>query len=367
MQTVGRRRKTDLHLPPRVYIKSGSYYFVNSNNQWKRLAKVGEEKEMRRQWSVIADPEGHESNVSALIDDYLVTYAKPHKAPRTYKDNCSESEYLKAYFGQMRPQDVLPRHIGSYLDLNKEQRGVRANREKALLSHVFTWAMRHDIWGTIVLSNPCKGVHRNPESPRARIVEDYEYQGVYDLAPRNVQRLMALVYRTLQRPSDVLKFGPRNMITRKIAGKDTKILKFKQSKTGTEMEIIVTPDLEESLANPGNVVYPTFIHTETAKAKQKPGSEYSYTGIRSMFTRALEKWRKEVEKSTGIRPEPFGIYDLKGKGATDMFRNKTPIETIQVLCGHDSVTTTEIYIKSLMIDPVMPNQRIMDDIKKIRV
>jgi integrase len=360
MANVGRKRKTNLNLPPRVYIKGGSYYYVHLNNTWQKLAKVGNEREMRQQWSILADPNGHKSSVESLVNDYLVKYAKVHKAPRTYTGNCDEAEYLKSYFGQMAPNEVLPRHVGAYLDINKEQRPVRANREKALLSHVYSWAMRHDVWGTIVTFNPCKGVHRNPESPRARIVEDYEYQGVYELAPRNVQRLMVLVYRTLQRPSDVLKFGPRNIITRNIRGKDTKILKFKQSKTGHEMEIIVTKDLDAVLANPGNVVYPTFIHTETAKSKQKPGSQYTYTGIRSMFTRALEKWRDAVEKKSGVRPDPFGIYDLKGKGATDMFRNKIPIETIQVLCGHESVTTTEVYIKSLTIDPIMPNQRVIE-------
>jgi integrase len=364
MQTVGRRRQADLHLPPRVYIKGGAYYFVHLNNKWQRLAKVGEEKEMRRQWAVLADPDGHESNVSALLDDYLVLYAKIHKAPRTYKDNCTEAEYLKSYFGQMRPQDVLPRHVGAYLDINKDQRAVRANREKALLSHVFSWAMRHDIWGTIVVGNPCKGVHRNPEQPRARIVEDYEYEGVYDLAPRNVQRLMTLVYRTLQRPSDLLKIGPRNMIIRPIKKVDRKILKIKQSKTGNEVEIFVTQDIEDVIANEGNVIYPTFIHTEKLTKGRDVGKAYTYTGLRSMFTRALDKWRNNVEKETGVRPTPFGIYDLKGKGATDMFRNGTPLETIQVLCGHDSITTTEIYIKSLMIDPVMPNERVMDSAKK---
>jgi len=55
----------------------------------------------------------------------------------------------------------------------------------------------------------------------------------------------------------------------------------------------------------------------------------------------------------------FGMYDLKGKGATDMYRAGTPLERIQQLLGHDSVTTTEIYLKARLPDIAMPNMREM--------
>lgn len=358
MATVGRRRKSRLDLPPRVYVSHGSYFFAHPSGKWEKLAKVGEEAEMRRRWAMLEDPSGTVDTVAALLDDYLVSYAKANKAARTYKDNCSEAEFLKAYFGLMRPQDVLPRHVGQYLDIGLEaDRGVRANREKALLSHVFTWAMRHEKWGTMITINPCRGVHRNKETKRIRIVEDHEFQAVYTRAPSNVQRLMTLVYRTLQRPEDLLKIGPRNIITREVDGKKCKVLQVKQGKTGATVEIIVTDDVEAAIAQEGNIVYPTFIHT-TAEAKRvKPGQKYTYSGINSMFRRALDAYRKEIEEATGHKPPPFGIYDLKGKGATDMYRAGIPLEKIQQLAGHDSVTTTEIYIKARLIDPVMPNNR----------
>ncbi|MBC3919754.1 tyrosine-type recombinase/integrase [Undibacterium sp. CY18W] len=60
----------------------------------------------------------------------------------------------------------------------------------------------------------------------------------------------------------------------------------------------------------------------------------------------------------------FGMYDLKGKGATDMYRSGTPIERIQHLLGHESVTTTEIYIKARLPDVSMPNMREMAEKKR---
>ena len=52
----------------------------------------------------------------------------------------------------------------------------------------------------------------------------------------------------------------------------------------------------------------------------------------------------------------FGLRDLRAKGATDMFREKIPIRTIQLLLGHASVQTTEIYLKELIPETVRPNE-----------
>lgn len=53
----------------------------------------------------------------------------------------------------------------------------------------------------------------------------------------------------------------------------------------------------------------------------------------------------------------FGLRDLKGKGATDMWRNGIPIEQIQLLCGHKDKSTTEKYIKARWRLTAQPNMR----------
>jgi hypothetical protein len=55
---------------------------------------------------------------------------------------------------------------------------VRSNREKALLSHCFTKAMVQG-W---VDANPCRGVHRNRERPRERMIDDTEAGAVFAIA-----------------------------------------------------------------------------------------------------------------------------------------------------------------------------------------
>lgn len=359
---MGRPRKARKDLPPRVYLKHGAYYFVHSDGKWQRLANVGQEREMRVAWAQLEAPNETFGTLAALIDEYLSKYAATAKAPRTYNDNLKEAEYLKAFFGEMQPQHVQARHVGAYLEANRETRPVRANREKALLSHVFTWAMRHPIWGCMVQHNPCKGVVRNKETKRIRIIDDDEYMSVYTLANNNIKRLMTLVYRTLQRPSDILKFGPNNIVYRMVDGKMIEVLSFEQSKTKAIVEIIISDDLRAALYGP-NETLDNFIKSQANSVKNlffivnRIGKPYCLNGIDSNFRRALNKYREQVKVSTGVKPKTFGIYDLKGKGVTDMYQSGIPLTYIQALAGHESVRTTEIYIKSRLNKPVVSNTR----------
>lgn len=357
---MGKPRKSRRDLPLRVYLKHSAYYYVHPNNRWERLAAVGQEQEMRVKWANLEQPNEAFGTVSALIDDYLSLYAATSKAPRTYKDNIKESVYLKLFFGHMRPQDIQPRHIGAYLQENKELRPVRANREKALLSHIFTWAMIQDDWGSVVLRNPCLGVTRNRETKRIRIVEDAEYTAVFNLANRSVQRLMTLVYRTLQRPSDLLKISSKNIIERTVNGEAVKVLHLKQSKTGAIVEIIISQEIKSALYDDAeNHFDPSKKSINTCLILNRKGEAYTLDGINSIFATALNKYRTNIKNLTGERPIPFGIYDLKGKGVTDMYQSGIPIEYIQVLAGHESIKTTEIYIKARLNKPVTSNLRII--------
>lgn len=61
-------------------------------------------------------------------------------------------------------------------------------------------------------------------------------------------------------------------------------------------------------------------------------------GIGAMLRRYCKK----------AKVKTFGLMDIRAKGATDMYLRGVPLERIQILMGHKSVTTTEIYIKRLL-------------------
>ena len=77
-----------------------------------------------------------------------------------------------------------------------------------------------------------------------------------------------------------------------------------------------------------------------------------------MLKRAQAKVRQSHKASNGplASMESFGLRDLKGKGATDMWLAGVPIERIQLLCGHASKATTEKYIKARWRETAEPNQ-----------
>lgn len=180
-----------------MYVHRGGYRFVPAEGKpiWlgtdytealKRYADlVGSMKSGRPQLRTLSD----------VMDRYLAEIV-PNKAESTQKTNRQEMERLRAFFGSAPPGDVTPQHIYLYLDRRPNTRG---NREKALLSHVFTHAIR---WGVVTV-NPVKGVMGNKEKPRDRYVTDEEFWAVYELAGARLKVAMLLALSCGFRASEV--------------------------------------------------------------------------------------------------------------------------------------------------------------------
>lgn len=330
-----RTKPSKYQLPPRVYEHHGAFRYVPRGGSPIHLGR--DYGEAMRKWANIVQPAEQVGTVASLIDWYLTEVA-PKKAPRTYRDNLQEAVYLKKGLGHIPYTHLKPHHVAQYRDTRGETAPIRANREKALLSHVYTKAMERGM----VDFNPCRGVKRNPEKRRERMIEDHEYRAVYELAEASVKRLMTLIYRTCQRPEDLIKCGPINLKKIDHEGREVRVLRINQGKTGKTVDIILAGELERLVDEHfrATTVWPSFVHT-------RAGKRYTYSGLVAMFRRYVQK--------AGL--SDFGIYDIKGKGATDMYRAGVPIERIQQLLGHESVTTTEVYLKARLPDVAMPNMR----------
>ena len=253
---VGRLRRTRRDLPPRVYERRGKYYYVHLDGRWECIGVVGQEAAMRKEWAIrYGRPEDdYHGSVAYWLDRFLlhrnalVTAKK--LAPRTYADNVVEAEFLRKVFGKMAPGEIIPADVGGYLDRRGEKAWVRANRERALLSAMFTWLMRTPESGVVM--NPCRGVKRNTETKRKRYVSHDELAAVASIAVRSIWKWIMLVYRTAQRPEDCLTAGPRN-VRRLPDGR--RVLRIQQGKTGAVVEIVLTAELEDILAEPDGTVF----------------------------------------------------------------------------------------------------------------
>ena len=120
----------------------------------------------------------------------------PTKAPRTQRDNLREIEQLYKFFDNPPApiEKITPLHVRQYLDWRKKS-PVRANREKALFSHIYNKARE---WGYTSTANPCQGVKGFREVARDIYVEDWIYKAVWEAADWPTRDAMDLAYLTGQ-------------------------------------------------------------------------------------------------------------------------------------------------------------------------
>lgn len=131
----------------------------------------------------------------------------PTKAIATQKDNLRELVMIYKFFDAPPAQldKIQPQHIRQYLDWRTNKGTVslvRANREKALISHI--WNKARD-WGYTSLANPCAGIAGYIEPGRGDVyTEQNVFDAVYKKADQPTRDYMDLIYIAGQRNSDIL-------------------------------------------------------------------------------------------------------------------------------------------------------------------
>lgn len=363
---MGRRRKIDAGLEPRVYLNHGAYYYVHPSGKWERLGT--DKDEANRKARIHNDPDSLYGSMVYWLDQFLLHCAQRVKAgtlsQRTlddYTDAILASTGTRtrgalrvAFAAPITPHQVTPAMVQNFLLTMAELgRPTPANRERACLSACFSWLLRTGkVPGLQV--NPClraSGVQRNKERKRTRYVTHDEFKEVYAVASASERLMMELSYRTLQRPeSDIVLWTSANIVREG----NKRILQHRQNKTGIDIAIelpnSVVEMLDRALGTEENV-----IKLRQPLVHRLDGEHYTYDGICSMLRRsiAVANERRKARKKEPMKS--FGFRDLKGKGATDMWLAGVPIERIQLLCGHTSKATTETYIKQRWRETAQPN------------
>jgi integrase len=218
------------------------------------------------------------------------------KSAKTQYEQGLQLRKLVAVFGAMPIADIRRSDIARYRD--ERVAPVAANREIALLSHIFARALEWEL----VDVNPCSGVQRNNEAPRDRYVTDEEFLVVYDAASRLIQIMMGLALLTGQREGDLLQIRVSDLLANGIS--------FQQRKTKRKLIVEWSPALrhvtEQALALPRSTVQSVYL------VCQADGQPYSCSGFKTAWQRHIRTCLQD-----GKLAERFTFHDLRAKAGSD--------------------------------------------------
>lgn len=371
---MGRKPTKNTNCPPRMRPReqrSGkTYYYYDTGETPRREIPLGDDYVLAvRKW---AELEGDKTNRAAKLVTFRYVAERymreviPTKAPRTQRDNLTELDYLYAFFDEPPApiDDIEPVHIRQYMDwrvkksneqilamnvsraerklkplkITGKEGQVRANREKALFSHIFNMARN---WGLTSAQNPCAGIKGYSESGRDVYVEDAEFKAVWDVADQPTRDAMDLAYLTGQRPSDTLGYDETDI-------RDGSLL-VQQGKTGKKLRMEIVGELaaliDRILARKRSyekkVVFTQLIVNEK-------GEQFTLHALQQRFDKARE--------IAGVDKATFQFRDLRAKAGTDKADSSGDIRQAQRQLGHSSVTMTEAYVRNRKGDKVGPTK-----------
>lgn len=312
---VGRRRRTHKHLPSRVYLRHGAYYFVTHAGRWIRLGTTV--TDMYAELGKLATPTDLRTMADVLKRYRLEVL--PGKAEKTRRDQGRGLDRLTAVFGRMRPQDIRPQDVYAYRDKRAQRGKNTANKDLELLKHVFVKAIE---WGCISV-HPARDVRKFGLPKRERYVTDAEYAAVYAGAAPVLQIAMDLALLTGLRRGDLLA------LTRDSVTDDGLVVQPRKTQrtTGRRLLIEWSPELRAAVDRakelPPRVRMPLLC--------TRDGTAYTGNGFSSLWRRAMGRAIK-----SGAVTARFTFHDLRAKSASD-----DTLASASARLGHSSPAVTE--------------------------
>ena len=308
-------------------VKKGKVWYHVSGTLPRLWIKLSSDRaEALRLW---AQREGVKEDDStklfSVVAKRYVREVYPSKSAQTRRDNDKEIANLLKVFAHMPIDAIEPMDIRQYMNVRGQVAKVRANREKALFSHLFNKARE---WGYTATQNPCQGVKGFKESGRSRHITDAEFDQVKAQAHFTVVDAMDLALLTGQRPADVLKLKRTDI-------RDG-ALWIVQNKTGARLGIEITGELAATItrinARPRKAISTYIIPDEN-------GQSLTQCALRSRF-----------DKARMLAKVDFQFRDIRAKAATDT----GDLAHSQILLGHKNREMTEHYVKSRIGERVRP-------------
>lgn len=369
---MGRKPTRNLNLPAGMRARhrgAKTYYFLDTGEKPRREIPLGSEY-------VAAVQKWAELTTSREAAGELITFRHvaerytreviPTKAKATQEGNLRELANLYRFFDDPPVQlDLIePVHVRQYLDwrvtetVNKMREAnlarakagkelapttgkegqVRANREKALFSHIWNFAREK---GMTNKANPCGGVRTFKEEGRDVYIDDELYDLVFSVAEAPLQDAMELAYLTGQRPADVLKLSRADI-------KDGALM-VEQGKTGAKVRVMIEGQLAVLMERISSrkVMSLKLINS----AGGTPLTRYELRGAMDRARDAAIAQRPDLADAI----KQFQFRDLRAKAATDT-EEARGMAASQAQLGHSTPVMTQRYVRHRLGKKVKPTK-----------
>lgn len=359
---MGRKPSRWMNLPKGMRARPRGnliHYYLDTGATPRREIPLGSDYVLAVQkWAELTSkmrPAGAAGTFAYVVAEYWKE-AIPEKAARTQRDNEAERAWLLRFFDDPPAllDDIEPVHIRQYLTwrvktakedaaarnaarikegkkplkIGAKYGQVRANRDKALISHIWNFARNK---GYTKLPNPCAGIKGYVEEGRDNMVEDEILARVMAKADKPLEFALRLAHITGQRPGDVHRMSETHII----GG----LLHVQQGKTKAKLRIVIEGELATLLDD---------IHAYKATLQATPrvhslqllvnesGQPLTLAMLRKRFDQARE--------AAGVAKELFQFRDLRAKAATEA-DEESGTKTAQALLGHTTEAMTAKYIR----------------------
>ena len=141
--------------------------------------------------------------VGDLAERYLRVHAKPSQRPRTYLETARALQVHLAPLHAMEADALARRNLADrFLEIREKSGPVAANRVRAQVSAMYSWAMGEGLAG----ENPVIGTNKSPgEKPRERVLSEDEIRWIWKATTSTADyaRIIRLLLLTTQRRDEV--------------------------------------------------------------------------------------------------------------------------------------------------------------------
>lgn len=267
--------------------------------------------------------ESEPSSFAALVAEFLEKHARQRRHYPTFKVNANR---LLEHFRARRVQEIGPAEVEDYLS-SRLATGISratANRERALLSGIFSFAIRR---GHFTGENPCRKVKPFPESPgRDRYLTPEEAEALVEAASNHLRPILITALHTGGRLSEVLSLRWSDLDF------SNGIVYFDRSstKSGRQREVPMTGDLAQEL--------------EAWRGRRRrtgQSREYVFT-FRGKRVRGVRRSFARARAAAGLGPE-VGFHTLRHTFASWYVINGGDLLRLQRFLGHSTLALTQRY------------------------